>query len=70
MDNCNVVFGRVISGLRAFKLIEKVYCINQKPKVACKITESGELYLKSHTEKVEEEKAAEEKTRQEKEVKK
>lgn len=29
MDKKNVAFGRVISGLRTFKLMEKVECENQ-----------------------------------------
>ena len=30
MDSKNVVFGRVINGLRTFKMVEKVECVNEK----------------------------------------
>jgi len=41
LDNKNVVFGRVISGLRIFKLIDKLVCVNEKPKQEIKIVSSG-----------------------------
>jgi cyclophilin family peptidyl-prolyl cis-trans isomerase len=31
LDNKYVVFGRVISGMRAFKLIEKLDIVNERP---------------------------------------
>jgi cyclophilin family peptidyl-prolyl cis-trans isomerase len=41
LDNKNVVFGRVISGLRTFKMIEKVETVNEKPTQAITITGCG-----------------------------
>ena len=41
MDNVNVVFGRVISGMRAFKMIDKLDCYNQKPTSVVKINNAG-----------------------------
>ena len=31
LDNKNVIFGRVIMGMRTLKLIEKLECTNDKP---------------------------------------
>ena len=31
MDNKNVVFGRIVNGMRSIKMIEKIECFNQKP---------------------------------------
>lgn len=52
MDKKNVVFGRVISGLRVFKLMEKVQCVNQEPKQSLKIVASGVVYIESEAEKL------------------
>jgi cyclophilin family peptidyl-prolyl cis-trans isomerase len=41
MDNKNVVFGRVISGMRSIKLIDKLECYNQKPTSVSKIVSAG-----------------------------
>jgi cyclophilin family peptidyl-prolyl cis-trans isomerase len=43
LDNKYVVFGRVISGMRAFKIIEKLDIVNEKPVIAVKIAASGEF---------------------------
>ena len=44
LDNKNVIFGRVINGLRTFKLIEKLDCVNEKPKTISKIVKAG-IYI-------------------------
>ena len=41
LDNENVVFGRVVQGMRAFKLIEKLETTNEKPNDPVKITKAG-----------------------------
>ena len=41
LDNKNVIFGRVIMGMRALKLIEKLETTNERPNEAVKITEAG-----------------------------
>lgn len=41
MDGVNVVFGRVIHGMRVFKLIEKIETHNQKPLKKIEIEASG-----------------------------
>ena len=41
MDNKNVVFGRVISGMRAIKMIDKLECYNQKPTSIVQIKAAG-----------------------------
>ena len=41
LDNKNVIFGRVISNMRALKLIEKRDCTNEKPNEPIKINEAG-----------------------------
>ena len=52
MDNKNVIFGRVVSGMRAFKLMEKVECENQKPKEALRIVASGVVNIESEAQKL------------------
>jgi len=42
MDNKYVVFGRIISGMRAFKMIEKLDIMNERPVSSVKITDSGD----------------------------
>ena len=41
LDNLNVVFGRVVSGLRIIKLVEKLDCVNEKPTTLVKVTSAG-----------------------------
>ena len=41
LDGQNVVFGRVVQGMRAFKLIEKLDTTNEKPNDPVKITKAG-----------------------------
>ena len=41
LDNKNVIFGRVISGMRALKLIEKLETTNERPNEAVKILTAG-----------------------------
>ena len=41
LDNQNVVFGRVVQGMRAFKLIEKLETTNEKPNDPVKIVKAG-----------------------------
>jgi cyclophilin family peptidyl-prolyl cis-trans isomerase len=41
LDNKNVVFGRVINGLRTFKMIEKLEVNNEKPLDSVNIVKSG-----------------------------
>ena len=41
LDNKNVIFGRVIQGMRAFKLIEKLELNNEKPTEVVKIVKAG-----------------------------
>lgn len=41
LDNENVIFGRVISGMRAFKLIEKLETTNERPNEVVKIVKAG-----------------------------
>ena len=40
LDNKNVIFGRVIMGMRALKLVEKLETTNERPNEAVKITKS------------------------------
>lgn len=42
LDNQNVVFGRVVQGMRAFKLIEKLETTNEKPNETVKIVKAGQ----------------------------
>jgi cyclophilin family peptidyl-prolyl cis-trans isomerase len=41
LDNKNVVFGRVISGMRAIKMIDKLEVYNQKPTSIVQIKAAG-----------------------------
>jgi len=41
LDNKNVIFGRVIQGMRAFKLIEKLETTNERPNDVVKIIKAG-----------------------------
>ena len=45
MDTKYVVFGRVISGMRAFKIMQKVEIVNEKPAQAVKIVAAGEYKI-------------------------
>lgn len=45
LDGKYVVFGRVISGMRALKVMEKMETINEKPKQAVKITGAGDYNI-------------------------
>lgn len=42
LDNKYVVFGRVISGMRALKLIEKLDIVNERPVQSAKIINAGD----------------------------
>jgi cyclophilin family peptidyl-prolyl cis-trans isomerase len=44
-DTKYVVFGRVISGMRAFKIMQKVDILNEKPVNSVKIVGAGEYKL-------------------------
>ena len=46
LDNQNVVFGRVIQGMRAFKLIEKLETTNEKPNEQVKVSKASSIALK------------------------
>ena len=41
LDNKNVIFGRVIIGMRALKLIEKLETTNERPNETVKIMKAG-----------------------------
>ena len=41
LDNKNVIFGRVIMGMRTLKLVEKLDCTNEKPNETVKVIEAG-----------------------------
>ena len=45
MDGKFVVFGRVIQGMRALKLMEKMELVNEKPKLPVKIKASGDYNI-------------------------
>jgi hypothetical protein len=45
MDTKYVIFGRVISGMRAFKLLQKVEVVNEKPASPVKIVATGEFKI-------------------------
>lgn len=45
MDTKYVVFGRVIQGMRAFKVMQKVEIVNEKPAQAVKIVAAGEYKI-------------------------
>ena len=46
MDGKYVVFGRVIQGMRAFRQMEKMDCLNERPKDKIEISDCGEYYAK------------------------
>ena len=43
LDNQNVVFGRVVQGMRAFKLIEKLETTNEKPNEPVKVSKANSI---------------------------
>jgi cyclophilin family peptidyl-prolyl cis-trans isomerase len=45
LDNKYVVFGRVISGMRALKLMEKMETVNEKPTQPAFISAAGDFNL-------------------------
>lgn len=45
MDTKYVIFGRVIAGMRAFKIMQKLELINEKPAQAVKIVATGEYKI-------------------------
>jgi cyclophilin family peptidyl-prolyl cis-trans isomerase len=45
MDSKYVVFGRVIAGMRAFKIMQKLELINEKPAQGIKIVATGEYKI-------------------------
>ncbi len=45
LDSKYVVFGRVISGMRAFKIMQKLDVVNEKPVSAVKIVGAGEFKI-------------------------
>lgn len=47
MDGKNVVFGRVVNGMRTIKVIEKTECFNQVPNANIKIVNAG-IYNLEH----------------------
>jgi cyclophilin family peptidyl-prolyl cis-trans isomerase len=47
LDAKYVVFGRVISGMRAFKIMQKIDIVNEKPAQAVKIVAAGEYKVGS-----------------------
>ena len=51
LDTKYVVFGRVISGMRAFKIMQKVDIINEKPASAIKIVGAGEYKVSAQAKK-------------------
>jgi cyclophilin family peptidyl-prolyl cis-trans isomerase len=42
LDNKYVIFGRVISGMRALKMIEKSEQVNERPVQAALVTAAGD----------------------------
>jgi peptidylprolyl isomerase len=46
MDGKYVVFGRVIQGMRAFRKMEKMDSLNERPKEKIEISDCGEYYAK------------------------
>lgn len=42
MDHKYVVFGRIISGMRAFKLMEKLDIVNERPVQPVRIVAAGD----------------------------
>lgn len=51
MDTKYVIFGRVISGMRAFKLMQKIELVNEKPAQSVKIVATGEYKIGGLTKK-------------------
>ena len=45
LDNKYVVFGRVISGMRALKLIEKLDIVNERPVQGAQIIAAGDYKI-------------------------
>ena len=43
MDNKNMIFGRVIVGMRTFRMIEKLETVNQRPASKISICSAGLL---------------------------
>lgn len=43
MDGKFVVFGRVVQGMRVFKLMDKMECLNEKPTKLVGIREAGDF---------------------------
>ena len=41
LDNKNVIFGRVVIGMRALKLIEKLETTNERPNEPVKVVKAG-----------------------------
>jgi len=41
MDNKNVIFGRVINGMKTFRAMEELELYNQKPQQNCIIKKAG-----------------------------
>lgn len=49
LDNQNVVFGRVITGMRAIKMIERIPLMNEKPTERVEISKAGRHALPGRT---------------------
>ena len=45
LDNKYVVFGRVISGMRALKMMEKIDIVNERPVQTVKIVAAGDYVI-------------------------
>lgn len=45
LDHKYVVFGRIVSGMRAFKVMEKLDIVNERPVQAVKITAAGDYQV-------------------------
>ena len=43
MDGKYVIFGRVVQGMRAFKMIDKMDTVNERPLQAVKIVEANDF---------------------------
>ena len=46
LDNKYVVFARIIQGMRAFRLIDKIECVNERPISSIKIIDAGIFTIK------------------------
>jgi len=46
MDGKYVIFGRVIQGMRVFRQMEKMECLNERPKDKIEISNCAEYYAK------------------------